>query len=168
MSKPWLLLDVDGVLNVTDTSNKQARRAGLRTIHVTPGDGLRYKIHYNPDLHHWVWRARAAGFQLAWCTTWQDYANWHLADRLWLPEMPVVRFNKHREGTKVHGILEFLEHDPFVWIDDEITEEDQLLLDRLHRGPRNLVHTDPSVGMTETHVDDAINWANENNLLEDT
>lgn len=159
-SAPWLLIDVDGVINV-DVSNSVAKKTGLRTVSARARDGWRYKITYDPEVHTWFRELSDAGLRLAWCTTWQDEANSLLPDKLGLPELPVVTFDKHREGTKVPGIARFLSGEeldaPFAWIDDEIGNDDRVLLRRYElKQDYLLVGTDPRVGMTAEHVQQII------------
>lgn len=158
----WLLIDIDGVINV-ETSNRLAKRAGLRSTHVRVPDGHRYKIHYDPKIHAWLKQARAAGLTPVWCSTWQDLANELLANQLGLEPLPIVEFDKSNEGSKVPGILRFLSGDrlgdAFVWIDDEILDSDRALLRDAAAGPYELIDTEPDTGWTQDIVDQAIAFA---------
>lgn len=158
----WLLIDIDGVINV-DTSNRLAKRAGLRSTHVHGPDGYRFKIHYDPKIHAWLAQARAAGLTPVWCSTWQDLANELLANQLGLEPLPVIAFDKWNEGSKVPGILRFLSGDrsgdAFVWLDDEITDDDRELLHDAAAGLYELIDTEPATGWTQDIVDQAIAFA---------
>lgn len=80
MTKPVLLLDVDGVLNVSgpDYDRRQV---------LLPPDGHPFHPtrHVRPFLR-WAWRR----FEILWCTAWMDSAN-KIADWAGVPHAPVLK-----------------------------------------------------------------------------
>lgn len=116
--KPVLLLDVDGVLNVSGPDmSKPGRFVRLkpdgRPFHPTP---------YVKPFLRWAWRH----LEVVWCTTWRDTAN-QIADWAGLPRARVVqkpkRFKQDGEHDwKAEGAQALLGRAPrFVfWIEDGI------------------------------------------------
>lgn len=71
--RPYLLIDVDGVLNPV-MSNSEARRLGFRTRHAHDSHGWRYRLFLHTDHGRWL-NAMTGQFELAWATTWGHTAN---------------------------------------------------------------------------------------------
>lgn len=157
----WLLLDVDGVLNV-ETSNSKARKLGLRSISLQTWDtGLhrQYRMH----LHTWVDHEirRHPVLRPAWCTSWWAEANTMIGNRVGLGPWPTVDleyYNNDPHASKVDGIAELVGDSPFVWIDDDPGADVHERLAALP-GPSLLIVTDPTVGLTTEHLEQAAQWA---------
>lgn len=111
MTKPLLLLDVDGVLRPFghDEGHVEA---------VLDFDPIRY------DLQTPVRLARlATHFKLVWATAWEGAANELLAPLFELPPLPVIRFDDQffiGDSWKLPAIQRFVGEHPFAWIDDDI------------------------------------------------
>ncbi|MFZ1382776.1 MAG: HAD domain-containing protein [Scrofimicrobium sp.] len=156
--RPWLLIDIDGVLN-PDWSNSQAKRHGVRVWHATSG-GRRYRVLLNPE-HGKLLLGMTDVFRLAWCTTWQHDANGTIRERLGLPELPVVEFDFAADGsTKVPGIGRFTAGSPFCWLDDDVWPVDHNLLATLP-SEHLLITVNPDIGLQPEHLAQARRWAAE-------
>lgn len=155
--KPWLLIDIDGVLN-PDWSNSQAKSRGVRVWHATSG-GSRFRMLLNPEHGKWL-LAMTDVFRLAWCTTWQHEANGAIRQRLGLPELPVVEFDFASEDgpTKVPGIARFVGDAPFCWLDDDLYPIDHQLLADIP-SPHKVIEVPPWTGLGADHLEQARRWA---------
>lgn len=70
---------------------------------------------------------------LVWATTWMADANDEIAPRLGLSTLPVVAWPDTDEDDgddrlrwKTRELINWAAGRPFVWVDDEITEQDRL------------------------------------------
>ena len=138
MRRPYLLIDVDGVLNPInpppdmgfETYRFRGHEVALTSLH---GKWLR-------DLGRW--------FDLVWCTTWEQQAPRHFGPVLGLFDLPVIRFGS--AYGKLPDVIEFVGDRPCAWIDDRIKQDDREWAEA--REPATLlVEPDPMVGMTELH-----------------
>lgn len=155
--KPWLLIDIDGVLNPT-LSNRQARRQGCARRHTLGPDGHPYPFWFTPE-HGRMLAGMTDVFELAWATTWQYSANLEYGPLIGLRELPVVTFDPDTDGdSKVPGILRFVGDHPFVWLDDEVTEGQERLLDAAH-DRHLLIRVDEHTGLQPEHLAVARAWA---------
>lgn len=118
--KPWLFIDVDGVLNTFG-----------------PRDGRDvYKI-----LGYTVMLRKSDGknllkltdkYDLIWGTTWCDLANVHIGPKIGLPELPYIEWSdkypasrlRTRTMIKTIDVVEFCDGRPFAWLDDDLWQED--------------------------------------------
>ena len=164
MTRPLVLVDIDGVLN---PRKNQAERG------FTP-----YRLKGEDEL---VWLSREHGrmlnqldregqVELRWGTTWNDAANRTVApaiglDRPW-DVVPIDRAMagpvKFGDNWKAVSILAGAGDQPFAWMDDFLTEGDkQWAEDRvLDQGiPTLLLKIDPDVGMGPEHLDRVREWA---------
>jgi len=153
-----MLVDVDGVLNVI-TSAKERRRLchyeGWRQKRVDAG-GLSYRLTVNPAHGPMLLRLAAeTGSELAWGTTWEEYANLCVGPLVGLPELPVcpvVRF-----PHKADGIVPWTGGRPFVWFDDEPDAAE--VTARLAGAQAHLVvAVDEREGLAGRHIDAAREW----------
>ncbi|MEU9133928.1 HAD domain-containing protein [Kitasatospora sp. NPDC048540] len=155
MPDPLLFLDVDGVLN---------------PAHPDPDDHfdrhqlLGYTVLLSQRHGEWL-RELAGHYRLVWATTWEEQANLHIAPRLGLPELPVVRFTGYVpqpddpevplldlfSGRKWAPIVRYADGRPFAWIDDIIPGS--LRRRALPRRDRTLLRVDPGQGLQRRHVD---------------
>lgn len=93
--RPWLLVDVDGVLvwRKQDGAGKddppycrhphhqhlRKRRLGIHVRYIEPGMGTKLAL-----------LAERTGAELGWCTGWTDGANMYISPMVGLPQLPVV------------------------------------------------------------------------------
>jgi len=109
---PPLFLDVDGPLLPFDDGSRGERSGAEATAHwvrLDPQMGL---------------RLAALPCDLVWATTWEDEANAHIAPRIGLPQLPVVRW-------------------------PEPSDEDQREVSTHRPGRALLHHVTPSRGLTD-------------------
>lgn len=157
--RPLLLLDVDGVLNPAGRPTPDFRRYRCTVADVA------YTVHLNPRHGTRLMElALRTGAELAWATTWEQYANEWIAPRLGLPSLPVITMgpdagSRCGEMVKTRYVAEYVGRRPFVWFDDQVYREDEEYL-RVHRGLDDflLVHVPATVGLTSRHLDAALRW----------
>ncbi|MDQ1038590.1 hypothetical protein QFZ75_005006 [Streptomyces sp. V3I8] len=159
--RPILFLDVDGPLipfgsvpgrpqaaaSTPAASNTQANPLLDRLV---PGIG--------PHL-------MALGCDLVWATTWAEEANEVVAPRLGLPSLPVVQWPDTHDDAGPHGLhwktphlVEWADRQPFIWVDDEISDMDRLWVTAQHAGPSLLHRVDPTKGLTEADFPTFAAW----------
>lgn len=168
MSKPLLLLDIDGVLNAFAARRPDARYRRAEA------EGYQLVLHV--DHPQWIAQLEAV-FAIVWATMWQDKAHsfgrvagfgtaWdyldfdaHVADKAGrLRQMTGVRVG----GYKWPAVLDVAaQGQPFVWIDDDL-EDWQLSWaeSRARSGSATLfLRPDSWIGMTREHVDAMLDFA---------
>lgn len=173
MTRPLLLIDVDGPLNpyvaTPNTMNKFNRKNPDKRFEAHKL--LNFKVRLTP--WHGEELTRLADlydlydlYDLVWCTTWEHDANSLIAPRIGLTELPVIEFDKHRlpsrsDGTyfKTHNVVRYAAGRPFAWIDDEISTWDSTYVEKHHDGPSNLMFVDPVTGLTNEHFNALTDWA---------
>jgi len=138
VERPYLLIDVDGVLNPIDPPPDLGfERYRFRGLEV-----------YLTSVHGRWLRGLARWFDLAWCTTWEQHAPRHFGPILGLVDLPVIRFTS-RAG-KLPDVIEFVGDRPCAWVDDRIGQDDRDWA-AARQEPTLLVQPDPMVGLTEFH-----------------
>lgn len=158
-TKPWLLIDVDGVLNRL-SSNRSAIKDGFRVRYVTNERGSRIQLRLR-RAHGQELLALTDVYRLAWCTAWNGEANGELRHILGLPELPVVQIDFGRDHqSKVPAIARFVGQDPFCWLDDDLWRLDRKLLAEMGN-PHLVIETDPEQGLRSEHLERARAWAEE-------
>ncbi|GAA2194030.1 hypothetical protein [Micromonospora lupini] len=160
--KPWLLLDIDGVLNpVGDHADRG----------FTPHDLHGYQVQLNPE-HGVLLNAldREGLVELRWATTWNDAANAYVAPVVGLADpLPVLVIDRALAGPvpfgvnwKAASVLAEADGMPFAWLDDFFTDPDRRWAEArvLDTGvPTLLVPIDPAVGLLPDHLDQVRSWA---------
>jgi hypothetical protein len=87
VTRPLVLLDVDGVLNVlSDSADGWPVLAAGWAV----AEGRRYPINWAPDVIDALRRWLDEGVEVQWLTTWGHDANDSLRHLLGLPELPVA------------------------------------------------------------------------------
>jgi hypothetical protein len=96
----------------------------------------------------------ALGCPLIWATTWGAEANEVISPRLGLPTLPVVEWPdddsdpRHGLHWKTTCLSGWAAGQPFVWLDDEISDTDRQWMGS-HHPARTLLHrVDPFTGLT--------------------
>lgn len=101
-------------------------------------------------------------YDLVWATGWEDRANEYLLLMLGLPPLPVIRFGGSARFGSAHWKLgplrEYAEGRRLAWIDDSLDDECHEWA-AARTSPTLLVHTDPAVGLTDSHVQSLVDWA---------
>ncbi|MEO3856137.1 HAD domain-containing protein [Acrocarpospora sp. B8E8] len=160
MTRPLILLDIDGCLNRLGgpAPGFQAYKCMLsgRTVNVllNPGHG--------PKL---LELADETGAELVWATAWTYDANKTVGPLLALPELPVIDVHLTPEdeppgGTwKLPAVAAFVNRRPFVWFDDDLTVLDsRWLADHPNVGPFQAIVTDEMRGITDDDIAEAAEW----------
>jgi len=158
MERPLVLVDVDGVLNVLATSKRRRHLAyhhGWLQKRVDVG-GLTFRLFVNPAFGSWLRKLAAeTGAELAWGTTWEEYANPCVGP---LVGLPPLRYAPVRDGAhKADGIVPWTQGRPFVWFDDE-PDAAEATARLAGSQPHLVVPVDESTGLTEDHVATACEW----------
>ena len=142
---PYLLIDIDGVLNPL----VRGPRFGF-TSYVIAG----YDVLLSPRHGRWL-SGLADVFELVWATTWEHDADPLIAPLVGLPRgLPVIEFNQGVVGRtwKLPDVEAFVRDRPFAWIDDDLGPDAFEWAER-RSTPTLLVRTDPTVGLVEDHID---------------
>ncbi|WP_030691973.1 HAD domain-containing protein [Streptomyces globisporus] len=166
MTKPLLLIDVDGPLNPY-AAQPERRPAGYETHRMSPTGWTGAKplrVWLAPE-HGGELLALAEAYELVWATTWKGEANDWIGPRLGLPELPFVDWprmhGKAPRGTfwKTQYILEYAAGRPFAWIDDDITPYDREYVEQNHLAAALLLRVDERIGLTRPDFDALAEWA---------
>jgi len=150
-SKPYLLLDVGGVLTPYG--------AGLPAGYSERQIGGFWVVW--SDAHAQRLARLTGSFELVWATTWEQHANTALAPALNLAPLPVITFTRGSTATrKLQSVTEFVGRRAAAWIDDDLYEDAyEWAAMRNETVPTLLVQTTPSIGFTDAHVDTLLDFA---------
>lgn len=139
-TKPWLLLDIDGVLLREGTEDDVLSSATLRQL-----DQLETR------------------FDLAWATSWEGSANFLLEkdDRAPWPVVPVIsaagRTPDGYGNARVAPVLDFVGQRPFAWVDDQLDRGDATTLVADH--DCLLLRPNPRRGLSGDDIRRLRDWA---------
>jgi hypothetical protein len=154
-SRPYLLIDVDGVLNPYAA---EICPEPFREYDFFPGEAAVRLA----EIHGEWLRDLAGVFDLVWATGWQHKADELIAPKLGLPRLPVIEFEfpgaPFQPFVKVPWIDRFVGDRALAWIDDMITPEAEAWAAG-RAAPTLLVAIDPAIGLSEDVVDDLKDWA---------
>lgn len=145
MVHPFLLLDVDGVLNPFGA----ARRPEGFTRYELMG----YEVWLSRRHGAWL-NGLAAWFDLVWATTWEHDAPRLIAPRVGLPlDLAVIEFSEGAAAQtwKLPDVQGFVGDRPLAWVDDDLGP-DAFAWAEQRETPTLLIRTEPSVGLTEQDV----------------
>ena len=173
MTRPLLLLDVDGPLNPYARKGHERNKLPLpyKTLRLRPAG---WELARKP-LRVWVSEAHGPmlldfaaehDVELAWATTWMHDANTMIGPEIGLPLLPVVDFGTHPgavRGWKYPAVLAFAQGRPVAWLDDDFRvaahrrAQDEFLASRAPAATL-LHHVDPRVGVTAADLDAVAAW----------
>ena len=157
--KPLLLLDVGGVLSpygLTPPPDFSEREIGGFWVVWT-------------DAHPKRISRLAKHFDLVWATTWEQYANAALAPALGIGPLPYITFVRGETQTrKLQSVAEYVADRSAAWIDDDLYDDArEWATQRNDTIATLLVQTTPSIGLTDDHVDELIEWSRKVSADED-
>lgn len=172
MSRPLLLIDVDGPLNPFQAKPTQ-RPAGYLTHRMKPPTWIAQHQPWEKVRPLRVWLNPDHGpalmglpFDLVWCTTWMGDANEWIGTHLGLPEFPHVVFPEthlpdRADGTyfKTWEVVRWAAGRPFAWVDDQVTDADREYVADIHPGPALLLTVDPQLGLLPADFEQLADWA---------
>ncbi|MFD0689714.1 HAD domain-containing protein [Actinomadura fibrosa] len=152
MSRPILLLDVDGVLNPFGTAECPA---GFTEHELFTGEE---PVRLCPAHGEWIKELQEV-FDVAWATGWNDEANRLLAPLLGIEPLPVVPMPPipFHPREKVPAVARFAGRRPAVWMDDLHTPEAREWSIAREQATL-LIPIDPTEGLTRSAVVRAIMW----------
>lgn len=158
--RPFLLLDVDGVLNPWLMHRLPA---GYRHHQIGIFDVILAEWHGPAILE----LCRTAGLDLVWATTWEDHANDEIAPRVGLPsDLPWIRFSDEDAGAlvetwKLPAVQRAVGDRPCVWIDDDLWSDAWTWAEQRSEAgtPTLLVQPHPEQGLVAAHLDEVAIWA---------
>lgn len=156
MTRPLLLVDVDGVISLFGFDPIDPPAGSLVLV-----DGT---VHYLSAAAGEHLRVLSRSFELAWCTGWEERANDYLPSALGLPgPLPHVSFDEPGRVPAAHWKLGGIDlhvdpSRPLAWVDD--AHDDRCTAWAKGRAaPTLLVTTDPATGITDVHVAELLSWA---------
>ncbi|GAA0934812.1 HAD domain-containing protein [Virgisporangium ochraceum] len=153
MTRPFVFLDVDGVL-IPFRPRPDSPPSGGTDV----GNPLLHRL--NPDDGP---RLLALDGDLVWATTWMADANDAVAPPLGLPALPVVEWpDEDDDEPGVHWKTvcptRWAAGRAFVWLDDESTDADRRWVAAHHPAPALLHRVDPTVGLTDADFAAVRRW----------
>jgi len=163
--KPYLLVDVDGVLNSLGNNDIE---------HTFKIDG--YIIEFPRNTRRFMKKLDEL-YDCIWATTWEQDAARFIAPELGVGQKwPVIRFwggTDYPWGTtwKLPGVQSWIEdldkegsfRVPIAWLDDDINQD---AIDwAKERGDTLLVTTDPVKGLTIKEYDELVRWAEDSPIM---
>jgi hypothetical protein len=154
-AKPLLLIDVDGVISLFGFDPARPPAGRFQLV-----DGI---AHFLSATAGACLIELMDGFELVWCTGWEEKANDYLPFALGLPgPLPVVTFDHANRPAAAHwklaSIDAYVDARPLAWVDDAHDERCAAWAsDRA--APTLLLATDPAIGLTDEHVSELLAWA---------
>lgn len=160
--RPFLLLDVDGVIN---TINASQNAKTYKIFKVGP-----FTIRIRHEMKGWLARL-GEHYQLVWATMWDDAANDDLAPVLGLPDLPYIPCHHTAyddpewRGQRIHPKIPVVEYamkdHPFAFVDDGFGKGDMAWAKERDDeiAPTKFLYIDPRMGLLKHHIDKLIAWA---------
>lgn len=172
MRRPFLLLDIDGVLIPFPAEDGATPATHVRHDVVPTGRSAEdsVTVWLNPDHGPLLTDVFRTGLvSPVWCTSWRRDATTLIGPLLGLPTLPYVDLPRpqittsHPDGYlwKRDHVETWLGDAPVAWIDDDFTNLDHAwAAERTARGSATLlVQPDPHVGLRGEHLACARAWA---------
>jgi hypothetical protein len=171
MSKPVILLDVDGPLN--PWSARHGSPEGYTEHFTRPrgwemGKPLKVRLRASDGFE-----LLKLDCELIWATAWEAEANEWIGPHIGLPELPVIawvdkdHWNIERLHWKTKRIVQWMNRYrpgiPFIWLDDEVTKRDRLwIADSCAEGSTILL-INPKTGLENEYFERIKEWRDEVN-----
>jgi len=154
--KPLLFVDIDGVISLWGFPSDDRPAGAFHNV-----EGVIHFLSSDAGIHL---LALADGFDLVWCSGWEEKADEHLPHALALPRgLPVLSFARNPGRANGHWKLAAIDEHagprrPLAWIDDAHDDACQAWA-AARDAPTLLVATMPAVGLTSAHADELTAWA---------
>jgi hypothetical protein len=152
---PVLLVDVDGVISLFGFPMDKRPTGAFLSV-----DGIPHYLSSTAGEHL---RTLSEGFELVWCTGWEERANEYLVQALALSgPLHHLSFDGPPGAESRHWKLDAIDAHvgpdrPLAWIDDDHTDCETWAAER--PGPTLLVTARPHEGITAAHVEELLAWA---------
>jgi hypothetical protein len=152
---PLLLVDIDGVISLFGFDRETRPPGSFIAV-----EGIMHFLSASAGEHL---RRLAEGFELVWCSGWEEKANEYLPGALGLGAgLPHLSFD-NRPANSAHWKLTAIERyagptRPLAWIDDAHDAATRSWA-AARPGPTLIVTTEPPVGLTEADVKCLLGWA---------
>lgn len=175
MTKPHLLLDVDGPLNPYAGGRNKPKGYVLHNMRPTGWESESLpalKVWLNPDHGK---QLKKLGYNIIWATTWAKDANKWISPHVGLPDdLETITWGTHElEGLKkpfsklywkTPEILTYMQKnhpgEPFVWVDDEAFKRDEKFLEDGLDCEVKVLTINPAKGLDEDDFEKLAEWKN--------
>lgn len=168
--RPYVLLDVDGVINLARfrsarergrlTSRDKMRAAGCEPwFHRRPDDPFtddRLLVNL-PVVRPLVQALADSGAELAWATTWGSRANDVFSPLLGLPDLPVAPVSP-RLSRKAWTVIPWTQGRPWAWLEDQQPELEAALAVAERGVPCQPVLVDRAAGLDAGYTAQVLRW----------
>lgn len=188
MTKPILLLDIDGVLNLLPRKwgygdKFEPITEPYRRERIGAGDGLAYMVNIPVDVADLVAQLQTE-FSIKWFTMWNYdacdrfapvaglphfehyHVDWAMGREILAQQGYTLQEIRRIWVAKTPMIPAYLGDRPFVWIDDDTTAADTDYLVTQGLTDFRIITVEPNAGLTQTVVDNALTWARARTTLE--
>lgn len=167
MSKPLIMVDVDGVLIPTYARRKPPGYSAHNVVPsyhgvATATKRLPQRVWLNRKHGAWL---KALDTEMNWATAWEGAANQEIGSRIGLPRMPHVTFsnltyspNPDMSHWKLDDLFLHADGRPFVWLDDGITGADTVRAALEYPAPALLYRVDPRWGLSADDLRNVWYW----------
>jgi hypothetical protein len=156
LDKPLLFVDIDGVVSLWGFDSNDRPAGAFHNV-----DGIIHFLSSGAGIHL---LALAEGFELVWCSGWEEKADEHLPHALGLPGgLPFLSFARNPGRSHAHWKLPAIDahagpRRPLAWIDDAHDAACHAWA-QARAAPTLLVTTTPAVGLSAAHVEELNAWA---------
>jgi hypothetical protein len=177
VAKPYLLVDIDGVVSLFAPPAPLAPARAARphgTEQAADGAPVEGAFHAIDGMIHFLSSTAAAhllrlerSFELVWASGWEEKAEEYLPHLLGVPAgLPFIAFTRPSGEVapapgahwKLAAISEFVGERPLAWIDDAFNPAcHEWAASR--RAPTLLVSTSPRQGLTQKEAETLLAWA---------
>ena len=177
MDKPYLLVDIDGVVSLFAANGAQTPVPTTRPQAVgqpSRGEPIEGALHAVDGIVHFL-SSTAAGhlltlsqsLELVWASGWEEKAEEYLPRLLGVPAgLPFIAFDRRGAGAarttgahwKLESVNEFAGERALAWVDDAFNPACHEWA-AARGAPTLLVSTSPERGLTATETATLLDWA---------